>query len=51
LTGTAWAEIVSAELFLKHFVAVDDPFSTLHLRFGRESLSAFAHGFKKMTVH
>jgi hypothetical protein len=33
LAGTAGAEIVSPELFLKHFVAVDDPFSTLHLRF------------------
>ena len=49
--GTARAEIVSAELFLKDLVAMDDPFATLHLRFGREAFATLAHGLKKMTVH
>jgi hypothetical protein len=44
---TAWAEIVSAELFRKFLVAVDDSHSSSDLSFGRESPPPFAHRLEK----
>jgi len=56
LARAAAAEIVSAELFLQHIVAVDNPFATLNLRFrwplfnSGGGTAAFDHRLKRMAV-
>ena len=44
---TAGAEIISSQLFFQQLVAVDDPQSTLDLRFGRESPTPLTHRLEK----
>ena len=45
--GTAGAKIIPPKLFFQHLIAVDNPHSTLYLRFGWESTTAFAHRLEK----
>jgi hypothetical protein len=47
LAGIAGAQVISPELFFQKFVAVDDAYSLLNMRFGREALPAFAHRLEK----
>jgi hypothetical protein len=46
LAGAAGTEIVAAELLDEFLVAVNDANAPLDLRFGRESLTTFAHPFE-----
>jgi hypothetical protein len=45
--GTTGAEIIPPELLFQNLFAVDDPHSTLHLRFGRISPTTLAHRLEK----
>jgi hypothetical protein len=46
-SGTAWTRIIPTQLFDQLFVAVYDAVATLDVRFGGETLAAFAHRFKR----
>ena len=45
--GTAWTEVITAQLLGQFLGAVDDPHATLDLGFGREALAALAHRLEK----
>ena len=42
--------IIASELFGQFLVAAHDAYAAFDLRFGREALTPFAHGFAEKTV-
>ncbi|MFT4556759.1 MAG: hypothetical protein ACI93T_000373 [Porticoccaceae bacterium] len=47
LAGSAGTQVVAAELFFQHLVAMDGSLSTLHVRFRGKSASSLTHRLEK----
>jgi hypothetical protein len=45
-TRTAWAGVVTSQLFEQFFIAVNDAVAAFDLRFGGEALPPLAHDLK-----